>query len=109
MDMATEMRTHVAMTEGYDKDQAAKLADQQVKGLAAMGQMFKLTTQKDNNILTTLQYATGQVTMNGEKMPLEQFLSRYMLGGGDEIAPQAQPEEQQQAAPEAQPQVVPQN
>ncbi|MBK0030802.1 YdgA family protein [Erwinia sp. S43] len=109
MDMATEMMIHVAMTEGYDKDQAAKLADQQVKGLAAMGQMFKLTTQKDNNILTTLQYATGQVTMNGEKMPLEQFLSRYMLGGGDEIAPQAQPEEQQQVAPEVQPQVVPQN
>lgn len=81
MDMATELMTHVAMAEGNPQDQAAKLAEQQVKGLAAMGQMFKLTTQQDNNIVTSLQYGNGQVTMNGEKMPLDQFLSRYMLGG----------------------------
>ncbi|MEM6049815.1 YdgA family protein [Erwinia sp. P7711] len=89
MPMATEMMTHVAMAEGYKQEDAAKLADQQVKGVAAMGQMFKLTTQKDNNIVTSLQYATGQVTMNGEKMPLDQFLARYMLGG---IAPAEMPQ-----------------
>jgi len=82
MPMATEMMTHVAMGEGYKQEDAVKLADQQVKGLAAMGQMFKLTTQQDNNITISLQYGAGQITMNGEKMPLEQFLSRYMLGGG---------------------------
>ncbi len=82
MPMATEMMTQVATAEGYKQEDAAKLADQQVKGVAAMGQMFKLTTQQDNNIVTSLQYATGQVTMNGEKMPLDQFLARYMLGGG---------------------------
>lgn len=82
MPMATEMMTHVAMGEGYKQEDAGKLADQQVKGLAAMGQMFKLTTQQDNNITISLQYGEGQITMNGEKMPLEQFLSRYMLGGG---------------------------
>ncbi|RWR03569.1 hypothetical protein ED28_00875 [[Pantoea] beijingensis] len=87
MDMATELMTHVAMAEGYQQPDAAKLAEQQVKGVAAMGQMFKLTTQQDNNIVTSLQYATGQVTMNGEKMPLEQFMSRYMLGG---LQPQPQ-------------------
>lgn len=81
MDMATEMMTTVAQSEGYDKEQSAKLAEQQVKGVAAMGQMFKLTTQKDNNISTTLKYANGQVVMNGEKMTLDQFLSRYTLGG----------------------------
>ncbi|MCU5772403.1 YdgA family protein [Erwiniaceae bacterium BAC15a-03b] len=92
MDMATELMTHVAMAEGHPQDQAVKLAEQQVKGLAAMGQMFKLTTQQDNNIVTSLQYATGQVTMNGEKMPLDQFLSRYMLGGMS-AQPQALPAE----------------
>ncbi|MTD26027.1 YdgA family protein [Erwinia sorbitola] len=90
MPMATEMMTHVAMAEGYKQEDAAKLADQQVKGLAAMGQMFKLTTQQDNNISTSLQYGDGQITMNGEKMPLEQFLSRYMLGGG--AVPPAMPQ-----------------
>lgn len=81
MDMATELMTHVAMAEGHPQEQAAKLAEQQVKGIAAMGQMFKLTTQQDDNIVTSLQYGNGQVTMNGEKMPLDQFLARYMLGG----------------------------
>ncbi|WP_158781354.1 YdgA family protein [Pantoea sp. BAV 3049] len=90
MDMATELMTHVAMAEGYKQEDAARLADQQVKGVAAMGQMFKLTTQQDNNIVTSLQYATGQVTMNGEKMPLDQFLARYMLGGG--VAPAGMPQ-----------------
>ena len=81
MPMATETMRHVGLAEGYQGDDAQKLADQQVKGLAAMGQMFRLTQQQDDNIVTSLQYGNGQVTMNGEKMTLEQFLSRYMLGG----------------------------
>ncbi|WP_052118354.1 YdgA family protein [Erwinia oleae] len=102
MDMATELMTRVAMTEGYKEDDAKKLAEQQVKGLAAMGQMFKLTTQQDNNIVTRLQYASGQVTMNGDKLPLDQFLARYMLGG---MMPQVQPAPQAPAQPQAQPNV----
>ncbi|RRW74320.1 DUF945 domain-containing protein [Pantoea dispersa] len=80
MPMATEVMRHVGLAEGYQGDDAQKLADQQVKGLAAMGQMFRLTQQQDDNITTSLQYANGQVTMNGDKMTLEQFLSRYMFG-----------------------------
>jgi len=80
MPMATETMRHVGLAEGYQGDDAQKLADQQVKGLAAMGQMFRLTQQQDDNILTQLQYNNGQVSMNGDKMSLEQFLSRYMLG-----------------------------
>lgn len=89
MAMATETMTRVGMAEGYSQDQAEKLADQQVKGFAAMGQMFRLTTQQDNNVQASLQFADGQVTMNGEKMPLDQFISRYMLGGA---APQEMPQ-----------------
>ncbi|WP_293003600.1 YdgA family protein [Pantoea sp.] len=80
MPMATETMHKVGLAEGYQSDDAQKLADQQVKGLAAMGQMFRLTQQQDNNIITSLQYANGQVNMNGDKMTLEQFMSRYMLG-----------------------------
>ncbi|MEI2264674.1 YdgA family protein [Erwinia sp. CGal63] len=88
MDMATEMMTQVAMAEGHPQEESAKLADQQVKGVAAMGQMFRLTKQEDNNIVTSLQYASGQVTMNGEKMSLDQFLAHYMLGGEPAAMPQ---------------------
>ncbi len=78
--MATEVVRNVGMVEGYTGAAAQKLANQQVKGLAAMGQMFHLTRQQDNNIVTSLQYANGQVNMNGDTMSLEQFMSRYMLG-----------------------------
>ncbi|MEZ3500293.1 YdgA family protein [Pantoea sp. KPR_PJ] len=80
MPMATEVMRNVGLAEGYTGDDAQKLADQQVKGLAAMGQMFRLTQQQDNNIVTSLQYNGGQVNMNGDTMALEQFMSRYMLG-----------------------------
>ncbi|MDU2734744.1 MAG: YdgA family protein, partial [Mixta calida] len=75
MPMATEVMRNVGLAEGYTGDDAQKLADQQVKGLAAMGQMFRLTQQQDNNIVTSLQYNGGQVNMNGDTMTLEQFMS----------------------------------
>ncbi len=31
-----------------------------------MGQMFRLTTLQDNTIATSLQYANGQITLNGK-------------------------------------------
>ncbi|WLI77257.1 YdgA family protein [Kosakonia sp. H02] len=79
VDMATEVMTQVAKLQGYQQEDAAKLANQQVKGLAAMGQMFRITTLENNTILTSLQYANGQVTLNGEKMPLEQFVGMFGL------------------------------
>ncbi|SUG15325.1 Putative GTP-binding protein YdgA [Salmonella enterica subsp. arizonae] len=42
-----------------------------------MGQMFRLTTLKDNTIASSLQYANGQITLNGQKMPLEDFVGLF--------------------------------
>ncbi|BCL48343.1 MULTISPECIES: YdgA family protein [Citrobacter] len=77
MDMAVEFMTQVARLEGYQQEDADKLANQQVKGLAAMGQMFRITTLQDNTIATNLQYANGQVTLNGQKMTLEEFVGMF--------------------------------
>ena len=52
-----------------------------------MGQMFRLTTTQDNAISSGLQYADGQVTLNGQKMPLEDFVGMFGMAG------LAQPEE----------------
>ena len=79
--MATQLMTQLALVEGHPQDEATRLAEQQVKGLSAMGQMFKLTTEKDNAIQASLQYGAGEVTFNGEKQPLDRFLSRFFLGG----------------------------
>ncbi|EFD1086714.1 DUF945 domain-containing protein [Escherichia coli] len=79
VDMATEFITQVAKLEGYQEDQAKKLAKQQVEGASAMGQMFRLTTLQDNTITTSLQYTNGQITLNGQKMPLEDFVGMFAM------------------------------
>ncbi|TCW10019.1 uncharacterized protein YdgA (DUF945 family) [Raoultella sp. BIGb0138] len=99
VDMATALMTQIAGLEGYQPADAAKLADQQVKGLAAMGQMFRITTMEDNAITSSLQYADGQVTLNGQKMPLDEFAG--MFGWTLPTAPDAAPDDAapQDAAP----------
>ena len=81
MEMATELMTQVARLEGYQQEDATKLAKQQVQGLAAMGQMFRLTTTQDNAISSSLQYADGQVTLNGQKMSLEELVGMFGMPG----------------------------
>lgn len=44
-----------------------------------MGQMFRLTTLQDNAITTSLQYANGQITLNGQKMSLEDFVGMFAM------------------------------
>ena len=61
-----------------------------------MGQMFRITTLENNTMLTSLQYANGQVTLNGEKMPLEQFVGMFGL-------PSLQPAVPGEAVPPAPP------
>ena len=58
--MATEFMTQIAKLEGYGDDDAASWQNQQVKGPAAMGQMFRITKVDDNTISTSLQYANGR-------------------------------------------------
>ncbi|WJV41183.1 YdgA family protein [Raoultella terrigena] len=96
VEMATEFMTQIAGLEGYQPADAAKLADQQVKGLAAMGQMFRITAMENNAITSSLQYAEGQVTLNGQKMPLDEFAGMFGLSvpAAPDSAPQsAEPEE----------------
>lgn len=87
MDMATELMTQVAQLEGYKQEDAAKLADQQIKGLAAMGQMFRVTKVEDNNITTSLQYGSGKVSLNGQQMSLGDLVGMFALPGIDGVAP----------------------
>lgn len=91
MPMATQLAAHVAELEGYPADQAQKLATQQVQGVSAMGQMFKLTTQQDQSIVSKLHYADGQITLNGKQMSLAQFAGLFgLLDGIEGQAPAGQ-------------------
>lgn len=82
LDVATAFMAQVAQLEGYQKDDAQKLAEQQVKGVSAMGQMFQITTEKDDAIAAQLKYANGQVTVNDRTMSLNDFISKYTFPTG---------------------------
>nr|WP_284700461.1 DUF945 family protein [Serratia symbiotica] len=77
--MATETTTQAARLQGYNAEDARKLAQQQVQGLATMSKMFKLATQKDNVISSNLHYADSQFDLNGSKMSLQEFMSMFGL------------------------------
>lgn len=85
MPMAQQLVSVIGQTQGYSADDAQKSAEQQIKGLAAMGQMFRLTTVKDQNIVSEVHYAQGEVSVNGDKIPLDQFIQQYipLLQGGE--------------------------
>ncbi|KEY58035.1 YdgA family protein [Serratia sp. DD3] len=84
MAMAIETTTQAAKLQGYSAEDAQKFAQQQVQTLSAMGQMFKLTTEKDGVISSSFNYADNQIELNGNKMSL-QDLSRQLgaFGGND--------------------------
>ena len=76
--MATEFMTQVAKLEGYQEDQAKNWRNSKLK-VHQQWQMFRLTTLQDNTITTSLQYANGQITLNGQKMPLEDFVGMFAM------------------------------
>ena len=60
---------------------------------------------EDNAITSSLQYADGQVTLNGQKMPLDEFAGMFGLA----LPPVPAPAEPQETLPqEVVPPVAPQ-
>lgn len=87
MPMATQLLSQAGELEGYNNADATKMAQEQVDGIAAMGQMFKLTTKKDNSIVSSLHYTDGVIDLNGQKMPAEELFN-MMLGGLGGLSPE---------------------
>ncbi|MFZ1872004.1 MAG: DUF945 family protein, partial [Chania sp.] len=88
--MATETVTQAITLQGHAVEEAQKAAQQQIQSLAAMGQMFKLTTLKDDVIGSTFRYADNQVELNGNKMSLQDFVGLFGMMGSpaeEESAP----------------------
>ncbi|MBT9433157.1 YdgA family protein [Candidatus Sodalis endolongispinus] len=85
LDMATENTAQFARLQGYNEKDADLLAKQQVQGLAAMGQMLKLTTVADNTLTSSFHYVDNQINLNGQKISIQNFLGVF---GVPEGAPQ---------------------
>ncbi|BAE74735.1 hypothetical protein SGGMMB4_03305 [Sodalis glossinidius str. 'morsitans'] len=88
LDMATETTAQFARLQGYNEKDADQLAKQQVQGLAAMGQMFKLTTVADNTLTSSFHYADNQINLNGQKMSIQNFLGLFGVLGAPPAVPQ---------------------
>lgn len=103
MDMATQLVSQVGQLEGATPEEAEKAATEQVKGLAAMGQMFHITKVEDNNITATLTFADNKAALNGEAVPLSDLFGALPLGlsSEEEEAPEvpelSEPETEAQA------------
>lgn len=65
---------------GVAPEQAAQTAKGQVEMVGTMATAMGLGKVENNNIVTYLNYADGQVDFNGKKMPLQQFLMMAMGG-----------------------------
>ncbi|MDF7680845.1 YdgA family protein [Enterobacteriaceae bacterium ESL0689] len=73
VDMATAFMAQIATIQGVRPSDAEKQAKQQIDALAAMGQAFHITTMDNNAITSHLQYTNGQVTLNGNKISIDDF------------------------------------
>lgn len=85
LDMASEAAAHFARLWGYNEKDAEILAKQQIHGLVAMGQMFRLITVVDNTLTSKFYYADNQINLNGQKTPLQNFpglLDMFSLSDG---------------------------
>lgn len=80
MDMAIQLVSQVAQLEGATPEEAEKAATEQVKGLAAMGQMFHITKVEDNNITASLTFADNKAALNGEAVPLSDLFGALPFG-----------------------------
>ncbi len=77
MPMLRELVTQVALLRGHGEEEARKLAQQQVQGLSALGQLFKLTVTKDETISSHVRYADNQAELNGQKIPLQELIDLF--------------------------------
>lgn len=81
--MATQLLSVIAQSEGVSVEQADQFATQQIQSLSALGEMYHLTTQNSDGIQSALHYASGQVTVNQDKMSLEQFIEQYLTSSNN--------------------------
>ncbi|MCG8707754.1 YdgA family protein [Brenneria sp. 4F2] len=72
------------------KEMARKMAAQQAELIANISQENKATVTQDNAIVGSLQYADGQVDLNGDKISLSEFIAPF-IGIADEDDDDAQP------------------
>jgi len=76
----TDLMAIEPQMRGVAAEQAVQTAKGQVEMVGTMATAMGLGKIENNNIVSYLNYADGQVDFNGKKMPLQQFLMMAMGG-----------------------------
>ncbi len=66
--------------QGVPADRAAQTAKGQAEMVGTMATAMGVAKVENDNIVSYLNYADGQVDFNGKKMPLQQFMMMVMSG-----------------------------
>lgn len=83
--MVTDLVTLQYLESGVEATRAATQARQDVEEMAGMAVQMAVGRAEGENIITTLNYADGQIDFNGVKMPVEEFAGQMFglaMGGG---------------------------
>lgn len=83
--MVTDLLTLQYLESGVEPARAATQAQQDVEEMAGMAVQMAVGRAEGDNIVTTLNYADGQIDFNGAKMPVEEFAGQIFglaMGGG---------------------------
>ena len=76
----TDLMAIEPQMRGVPAEQAAQTAKGQAEMVGTMAAAMGMAKVENNNIVSYLNYADGQVDFNGKKMPVEQFLMMVMSG-----------------------------
>ena len=66
--------------QGVPADRATQTAKGQAEMIGTMATAMGVAKVENDNIVSYLNYADGQVDFNGKKMPLQQFMMMVMSG-----------------------------
>ena len=66
--------------QGVPADRATQTAKGQAEMVGTMATAMGVAKVENDNIVSYLNYADGQVDFNGKKMPLQQFMMMVMSG-----------------------------
>lgn len=69
------MTQYVIKNEGATPEAAAKEAEDQVRSLAGMAEMFNAGKNEGDNIVGTFSYANGKGNLNGTEIPAEELFA----------------------------------
>jgi uncharacterized protein YdgA (DUF945 family) len=91
--------------EGLDAEKAGQQADEQMRSMSGMAEMFNVGKNDGDNIVGKFHFADGMGDLNGQKIPAEELFAGLLSAGGmhDDMDEEGEPEEGMElsAAPDA--------